>query len=146
MEKTVYTCEKGKWVISPHSDLFIEFDGIIDSDCEKCEYRDRFVCELKKIKIAHICDCHCESGSSLSCHDLLNKKNISKACDLAYESRLENLQAKRWSNSEILTICDCNSGTEAWLNYLSNFGYRRSKKAVVNKYKRLCDYDMSRCS
>ncbi len=137
MEKTVYTCEKGKWVISPHSDLFIEFDGIIDSDCEKCEYRDRFACELKKIKIAHICDCHCESDSSLSCYNSWNKKNTSKDCDLAYESRLENLQAKRWSNSEILTICDCNSGTEAWSNYLAKFGYRRSKKAVVNKYKRI---------
>ena len=146
MKKTVYTCEKGKWVISPHSDLFIEFDGIIDSDCEKCEYRDRFVCELKKIKNAHMSDCPCEAGSASNCDNSWKEESVYDDCDLAYESRLENLQAKRWSNSEILTICDCNSGTEAWLNYLNNFGYRRSKKAVVNKYKRLCDYDMSRCS
>ncbi|MCK9577292.1 MAG: hypothetical protein M0R51_15410 [Clostridia bacterium] len=140
MEKTIYTCEKGKWVIAPCSDLFMKFDEIIDSDCEKCEYRNNFACELKRLNPAYVSKCKHNRRGMINdvSRSWDNEKSWSyeKEND-AYIQRLDNLNSLRWSDKEINVIAYCRTPKEAWTKYNAKFGDCRSRKAVANKFKRI---------
>lgn len=133
MKKTVYTCEKGKWIIVSSSELFLDFDKNIDSDCNKCEYRQNAVCELKKVRDAYLADCDIDL-----CLDTESWKDIEDDFDqdIAYISRLQNLKSPRWSFKELNAIYYCNDAKEAYEQYISKFGCIRSKKAISNQWKR----------